>query len=105
MRRMSRLPDDFIWGTAASSTQTEGAAPASDWRRWEELGKAPPSGQGNGFGTEYRRDFAMLAEYGLTHHRLSIEWARVEPAEGKHDGEAIEHYTDMLEAARDAGLS
>lgn len=93
-----------MWGSAASSTQTEGAAPASDWRRWEELGKAPLSRQGNGFGTEYRRDFAMLAEYGLEHHRLSIEWARVEPAEGTHDGAAVEHYTDMLQAARDAGL-
>ena len=25
-------PDGFIWGTASSSTQSEGAAPASDWR-------------------------------------------------------------------------
>ena len=26
-----RFPDTFWWGTAASSPQTEGAAPASDW--------------------------------------------------------------------------
>ena len=102
---MADFPEGFMWGSGASSTQTEGAAPASDWKRWEELGKAPASGQGNGFGTEYARDFSMMAEYGLTHHRLSLEWARLEPELGKHDGEAIEHYTDMLKTARDAGIN
>ena len=28
---MSDWPDGFIWGTGASSTQTEGASPGSDW--------------------------------------------------------------------------
>ncbi len=99
------FPDDFIWGTAASSTQTEGAAPASDWARWESLGKAPLSGEGNGFATNYARDFSMLAEYGLTHHRLSLEWARLEPTAGRHDGGAVEHYRAVLESARDEGIS
>ncbi len=98
------FPDHFMWGTAASSTQAEGAAPAGTWARWEELGKAPRSGEGNGFATNYRNDFSMYAEYGLTHHRLSIEWARIEPREAKRDKQAIEHYTDMLTAARDAGI-
>jgi beta-glucosidase len=99
------FPDDFWWGTAASSTQTEGAAPRADWYRWERDGHAPLSGDGNGFATNYRDDFALLAEYGLTHHRLSIEWARIEPAEGKRDGDAIDRYTDLLRTARDAGLA
>ena len=41
----------------------------------------------------------------LTHHRLSIEWARIEPAEGRRDLAAVEHYRAILEAARDAGVS
>ena len=68
-----------MWGTGASSTQCEGAAPASDWWDWERAGHAPPSGDGNGFATRYAEDFALLAGLGLTHHRLSIEWARIEP--------------------------
>ena len=76
------FPAAFWWGTGASSTQCEGAAPASDWARWEQLGRAPESGQGNGFSTRYAEDFALLAEHGLTHHRLSIEWARIEPRQG-----------------------
>jgi len=102
---MSGFPEGFIWGTGASSTQTEGAAPASDWFAWEEAGKFPRSGAGNGFGTRYAEDFARFAEHGLTHHRLSLEWARLEPEQGHHDPAAVEHYREMLTAARDAGIS
>lgn len=65
----------------------------------------PPSGDGNGFGTRYAEDFELYAQYGLTHHRISIEWARIEPEEGRRDPAAIEHYVSMLTAARDAGIS
>jgi beta-glucosidase len=98
------LPSSFWWGTAASSTQVDGSAPASDYRRWEGLGKVPPSGDGNGFTRRYAEDFALFAEHGLTQHRLSLEWARLEPVEGKHDDEAVEHARSVLTAARDAGL-
>jgi beta-glucosidase len=94
-----------MWGTGASSTQCEGASPASDWWDWEHSGHAPRSGDGNGFATRFAEDFAILAELGLTHHRLSIEWARVEPAPGEHDAAMIEHYRSVLLAARDAGIT
>ena len=57
-----RWPDGFMWGTGASSLQTEGAAPRSDWYAWEAAGRAPRSGDGNGFGVRYQEDFAQLAE-------------------------------------------
>lgn len=98
------ITEGFWWGTAASSTQAEGAAPASTWKRWEDEGRVPPSGEGNGFATNYRNEFAMYAEHGLTHQRLTLEWARIEPESGKYDGQAIEHYTDLLRAARAAGI-
>jgi beta-glucosidase len=97
-------PDGFIWGTGASSTQCEGAAPASDWWDWERAGRAPPSGDGNGFAARYREDFALLARLGLTHHRLSLEWARIEPEPGRRDPAAVSHYRNVLQAARDAGI-
>src|SRR5262249_50699406 len=101
----SSFPDGFIWGTAASATQTEGAAPRSDWRRWEQLGRAPESGEGNGFATTYAADCEMLAEHGLPHHRLSLDWARLEPEQGKHDQDAVEHCTAVLQEAAAAGIS
>ena len=50
-------------------------------------------------------DFSLFAELGLTHHRLSIEWARVEPDEGVYDQHAISHYRQVLSAARAAGIT
>ncbi len=87
---MSDWPDGFIWGTASSSTQAEGAAPGSDWHRWEQDGRVPPSGVGNGFANRHAEDFALYAEHGLTHHRLSLEWARLEPRQGQHDDGEVE---------------
>jgi beta-glucosidase len=96
---------DFWWGTGASATQSEGAAPESDWYALERSGRMPVSGNGNGFGERYAEDFELYAQHGLTHHRLSIEWARIEPEEGRRDGAAIEHYAEVLAAARAAGVS
>jgi beta-glucosidase len=96
---------DFWWGTGASSTQAEGAAPASDWFALERAGTMPPSGDGNGFGQRFDEDFALYAQHGLTHHRLSIEWARIEPEEGRRDNAAVEHYLEVLTSARAAGIS
>ncbi len=101
-----RWPANFWWGTAASATQTEGASPADDWHGWERAGKAPPSGDGNGFAARCRQDFALLAgDLGVGHHRLSLDWARLEPAAGQHDRDEVERYRRMLVAAREAGLA
>jgi beta-glucosidase len=94
-----------MWGTGASSTQCEGAAEASDWWDWERAGRAPVSGTGNDFATRHAEDFALLAGLGLTQHRLSIEWARIEPAPGVRDPAAVEHYLRVLSAARAAGVA
>ncbi len=98
------FPENFIWGTAASSTQTEGAAPASNWAVWERSGKAPPSGEGSGFAKRFAEDFSLLASLGLDHHRLSLEWARIEPQPGIRDRGAIDHYLEVLEQAQQCGL-
>src|ERR1700750_3247770 len=61
---MQSWPSGFMWGTGASSTQTEGASAASDWLQWERDGHAPTSGDGSGFATRYAEDFAQLAALG-----------------------------------------
>lgn len=96
---------DFLWGTGASSTQCEGASPHSDWLAWEQAGRAPRSGDGNGFATRFREDFAAYAALGLTHHRLSIDWARIEPEANRVDEQAVAHYRTILQAAHDAGIT
>ena len=98
------FPEGFVWGTGASSTQCEGAAPASNWIEWERQGRAPVSGEGNGFATRFAEDFAAYARLGLTHHRLSIEWARIEPDEGRRDPAEVERYRQILVTGRELGI-
>ena len=93
------------WGTGAAATQCEGSAPRSDWAGWEAEGRVPPSGDGNGFRTRYADDFALLAEHGIAHHRLTIEWARLEPSEGRWDEDEEAHLRRVLEAGRKAGVA
>lgn len=97
-------PPGFWWGTAASATQTEGSSAADDWHRWERAGRVPPTNGGNGFATRYADDFRALAALGFGHHRLSLDWARLEPEQGQHDQAAIEHYRRVLTAGREVGL-
>jgi beta-glucosidase/6-phospho-beta-glucosidase/beta-galactosidase len=93
------------WGTGAAATQCEGAAPQSDWAGWEAEGRVPPSADGNGFRTRYADDLALLADHGITHHRVTVEWARLEPSEGRWDENEVAHLRRVLEAARDAGVA
>ena len=101
------FPSEFWWGTGASSTQAEGAAPASDWcARAKRPGWCRRRGDGNGFGTRYAEDFALFAEHGLTHHRLSIEWARHRARGGRRDTAADRALPrGARRGARDAGIS
>ena len=92
------------WGTGAAATQCEGAAPGADWAGWEAEGRAPASRDGNGFRTRYADDFALLAAHGVTHHRLTVEWARLEPSPGRWDADEAAHLRRVISAARQAGV-
>ena len=96
--------DTVWWGTGAAATQCEGAAPRADWAGWEAEGRAPASRDGNGFRTRYADDFALLAAHGITHHRVTIEWARLEPEPDRWDADEADHVHRVLDAAADAGV-
>ncbi len=98
------FPEGFLWGTTSSATQVQGAADHSDWFRWEQQGHAPRSLDGNGFSTLFAEDFSLLAEHGLSNHMLTLDWARLEPEQGRLNHNAVEHYTEILRSARDRGI-
>jgi beta-glucosidase len=101
---VTTAPSPPWWGTGAAATQCEGAAPRSDWAGWEAEGRAPASADGNGFRTRYADDFALLAAHGITHHRLTVEWARLEPHPGRWDADEVAHLCRVLTAARTSGV-
>ncbi len=93
-----------MWGVTSSSVQIEGVHPSADWSRWERDKSAPASNDGNGFATNFHDDLGLIASLGVTDFRLTVEWARIEPAEGKTDGEALDLYRDVLGHAQSLGL-
>lgn len=100
----SAEPVESWWGVCTTSLSHDGVAPSADWARWERLGRVPASGHGNGFATNFTDDLSLLASLGFDSVRLTIEWARIEPAPGRTDATAIDHHLDLLRAARSAGL-
>ncbi|MDH3308502.1 MAG: family 1 glycosylhydrolase, partial [Acidimicrobiia bacterium] len=101
------FPYGFLWGTATAAHQVEGDNRNSDWWAWENRPGSPvaePSGAAIEQFTRYADDIELLASLGLNTYRYSIEWARVEPAEGTFDPAALDHYRSVTEAVISAGM-
>lgn len=94
----------FMWGVTSSSVSAEGVAPTADWSEWERDNSAPRSNDGYGIHADHRDDAAQYVALGCTDWRMTLEWARLEPQQGKHDNDALDRYRDILSEARDAGL-
>lgn len=102
------FPPGFLWGAATAAHQVEGDNVSSDWWDWEQRPGTPcvdRSGIAIDHLHRYREDVALLASLGLNTYRYSVEWARIEPAEGAIDAAALDHYRRMTDAVRDAGLT
>jgi len=101
----NKFPKDFLWGVATSSYQIEGDNFNSDWWKWEQDGKAKDkSGKACGYWNEWKNDHELLSELGVNTFRLSIEWSRVEPEEGKFSKEAIEKYREILQDLKNRNI-
>lgn len=95
-----KFPEGFYWGAATSSFQTEGGIENMDWAKAAREGRVPPIGRACDFYNRYESDFDIAKSLGHNCHRISIEWARIEPEEGKFDETEIKHYLDVLAALR-----
>lgn len=100
MKHSLRFPKNFLWGAATSSFQVEGGIENIDWAQYAREGKLPAIGAACDHYNRYEQDFDLVKTLGHTCHRLSIEWARIEPEEGKFDEKEIEHYRRVLQALR-----
>lgn len=101
----NKLPKDFLWGAAVSSYQTEGNNFNSDWWEWEQKGKTKDkSGIACDYWNRWKSDHDLLSELGVNSFRLSLEWSRIEPEEGKFSQEAISHYRDILQDLKNRNI-
>jgi beta-galactosidase len=112
---VKQFPEGFIWGSATSSYQIEGA--------WLEGGKGPsiwdvfshmPGKTANGDTGDvacdhyhrFRDDVALMAAMGLPAYRFSISWPRIQPTgSGKPNPEGLAFYSNLIDALLDHGIT
>ena len=97
---VKKFPEGFYWGAATASYQVEGGIENCDWAKAAREGKVPPCGRACDFYNRYESDFDIVKSLGHNCHRISIEWARIEPAEGQFDDKEVEYYARVLAALR-----
>lgn len=131
--KVLKFPKGFLWGAATSAYQVEGKN-KNDWSEWEKKNaerlsreaeakwqarktgqpssKFPEmfdpknyiSGRACDHYNRYEEDFDIAKSLGMNAFRISIEWSRIEPEEGKFDKREIEHYRKVLETIRECGM-
>ncbi len=101
----------FRFGAASAATQIEDQNPATDWFVFTQPTADGGLGKGQAFVGDASKgyelaidDIALLKEMGLDTYRLSIEWARIEPVRNQIDEAALQHYSDLLDALKAAGI-
>ncbi len=97
---MIKFPQNFLWGTAASAYQVEGNNVNSDWFKWEKDSGKENSANACRHYQLYEDDFDLAKNLNHNAHRLSIEWSRIEPEEGRFLEEELGHYVAVLLALR-----
>lgn len=109
MHNIETFPKDFLLGAASAAHQVEGDNKNSDWWILEHhpalAGVIVPSGKAIDHFNRYSDDIALMAGLGYNSYRFSIEWARVEPEQGKFSEEALDHYQRMIDCVISHGMT
>lgn len=102
-----KLPDNFLMGSATAATQIEGGDKYSNWYQWSLMGKIK-NGESSIVAADhynrYMEDIDLMKKMNHQVYRMSIEWSRIEPQEGKWSREGIKHYQDEIKALKEVGI-
>lgn len=108
------FPKDFIWGTATSSYQIEGAANEggrgeSIWDRYSKTpGKVNDGTNGDVACDHYHRypeDIALMKNLGVGAYRFSIAWPRILPSgRGTVNAAGLDFYDRIVDTLLAAGI-
>ncbi len=115
---MKTFPKGFVWGSATSAYQIEGAA-AEDGRGesiWDRFAKSPATqsrikdgSNGDVACDHYHRwpaDIALMKELGHAAYRFSVAWPRVLPAgRGSVNEKGIDFYSRLVDGLLAAGIA
>jgi beta-glucosidase len=101
------FPNGFLWGAATAAHQIEGGNVNNDsWEREHDpdAGYAESSGDACDSLHRWPEDVELVAAMGLGAYRFSLEWSRIEPAEGEFSTAALDHYRRMCAACRERDI-
>lgn len=104
---MKRFAEDFLLGAATAAHQVEGNNRFSDCWAQEQMqhtSYAEPSLDAVDHYHRYAEDIRLMADAGLNAYRFSLEWARIEPEEGRFEEREVEHYRHVIACCRANGL-
>ena len=109
MTYQPRDPTALRVGVALGGFDAEGGfngsgQPANNWCWWEIEGRAPARPPGVGFWRDWEFEVARAAAAGCDTVRVSVEWARCEPLDGRIDRRAIGAYCRILDCCHQHGL-
>jgi len=102
------FPEGFLWGTATAAHQIEGGNTNNDWWAFEHAPGTPcleSSGDACDSWRLWPEDLDLVAGLGLGAYRFSVEWSRIEPAEGEWSLAALDHYRRQCARCHELGLS
>lgn len=104
---MKQFAPEFFIGAATAAHQVEGNNVHSDFWAQEHMQHTSfvePSLDAVDHYNRYEEDIRLMASAGLNAYRFSIEWARIEPEEGRFDEAELEHYRRVIACCRHNGL-
>ncbi|MFI0733712.1 GH1 family beta-glucosidase [Streptomyces sp. NPDC021225] len=112
---LTALPHDFLWGTATSAYQIEGAV-AEDGRSpsiWDTFSHTPGRIAGDDHGDvacdhyhRWREDIGLMKQLGTNAYRLSIAWPRVMPGgDGPVNAKGLAFYDELIDGLLEAGIT
>jgi beta-glucosidase len=102
------FPSSFLWGVATAGHQIEGNNVNSDYWLLEHLEPTTfkePSGDACDSWERWPEDVELVRGLGLNTYRFSLEWARIEPEEGRFSAAVLDHYRRICGSLREAGIS
>ncbi|MET7315349.1 GH1 family beta-glucosidase [Streptomyces thermoviolaceus] len=112
---LAAFPHDFLWGTATSAYQIEGAV-AEDGRSpsiWDTFSHTPGKTDNGDTGDvacdhyhRWREDVDLMRRLGTNAYRLSVAWPRVLPdGDGQVNAKGLDFYDRLIDALLDAGIT
>ena len=108
------FPKDFVWGTATSSYQIEGAVNEDGRGRsiWDTFAHTPgkiedgtTGDRANDHYHRYKEDIGLIRELGAKAYRFSIAWPRVFPeGTGKPNPKGLDFYDRIVDELLKNGI-